>query len=131
MNEPKSSRAILEIIRDDGTISTDIQEILTQWHKEFSDSFAGLKDNIDLAFDDEFLENITQLKNDFEKLSPDQQQITSPCDSSKLNAQITLQEVEFAIKHSKLGKAFLLVPNEALKNPQATRLLHKLFNTCF
>ena len=131
LSEPKSSRAILEIIRNDGTISTDIQEILTQWHKDFSDCFAGLKDNIDLAFDDEFLDNITRLKNDFDQLSPEQQQSITPCDSSKLNDQITLEEVEFAVKNSKLGKAFLLVPNEALKNPQSIRLLHKLFNTCF
>ena len=62
LSEPKSKTEIFEIIRQDGTISSDIKEILTQWHTEFSECFAGLRDNIDLAFDDELLQNISNLK---------------------------------------------------------------------
>ena len=56
---------------------------------------------------------------------------SSPLDSSLLNADISLEEVSNAIDKSKCGKAFLFVPNEAMKNPQAKSLLHKLFNICF
>ena len=52
-------------------------------------------------------------------------------DSTLLNCEIQLNEVRGAIKNLKLGKAFLEVPNEALKNEQATLLLHKFFNICF
>ena len=48
-----------------------------------------------------------------------------------LNSKISFEEVANAIDSSKLGKAFLFVPNEALKNESAKRLLHKLFNVCF
>ena len=47
------------------------------------------------------------------------------------NCDITFDEVSKAIDSAKLGKAFLFVPNEALKNVQAKTLLHKLFNVCF
>ena len=55
----------------------------------------------------------------------------SQIECSNLNQEITLEDVQNAVNKSKLGKAFLLVPNEALKNPEAIRLLHKLFNVCF
>ena len=67
----------------------------------------------------------------FDSFTPEQQQDKSPFDSSNLNCEISLEEVVFAIKKAKLGKAFLLVPNEALKNTQAQHLLHKLSIFCF
>ena len=48
-----------------------------------------------------------------------------------MNSEITFDEVAAAINSAKLGKAFLFVPNEALKNDSAKKLLHKLFNVCF
>ena len=41
------------------------------------------------------------------------------------------KEVSDAIDRTKFGKAYLDVPNEALKNENATKLLHKLFSLCF
>ena len=102
------------------------KEVLTQWYTEFSECFAGLRDNIDLAFDDDFLQRINGLKIQFDALSPDQQEVQSNFECTNLNSEITLEEVQNAVNKSKLGKAFLLVPNEALNNPEAIRLLHKL-----
>ena len=51
--------------------------------------------------------------------------------SENLNCDISYDEVAAAVESAKLGKAFLFVPNEALKNDTAKRLLHKLFNVCF
>ena len=75
LSEPKTKTEIFEIIREDGTISCDKKEVLTQWYTEFSECFAGLRDNIDLAFDDEFLQKLTDLKSQFDALSPEQQEV--------------------------------------------------------
>ena len=105
--------------------------VLLKWYNDFSECFKGIKDDPDLVFDDEFLAEISKLKVDFEKLSNEEQVSCSPFDSSLLNADITLEEVSNAIEKSKCGKAFLFIPNEAMKNSQAKLLLHKLFNLCF
>ena len=67
----------------------------------------------------------------FDSLSSDEQEAKSSFDSTLLNCDITFEEVSAAIDSAKLGKAFLFVPNEALKNDQAKKLLHRLFNVCF
>ena len=131
LSDRKSSHVLLETIRDDGSISKDKKEVLLKWYNDFSECFRGIKDDPDLVFDDDFLEQISKLKFDFDKLSAEEQMSSSPFDSSLLNADITLDEVSNAIDKSKLGKAFLFVPNEAMKNPQAKLLLQKLFNICF
>ena len=41
LGNPPSSKAVLEIIRDDDSISTDIQEILAKWHNDISKLFSG------------------------------------------------------------------------------------------
>ena len=48
-----------------------------------------------------------------------------------INPDITYEEVSAAVDKSKLGKAYLEIPNEALKNDRAKKLLHKLFSICF
>ena len=131
LSEPKTKSEITEMIREDGSLSDNVKEILTHWHKEFSECFSGLRDNLDLAYDDNFLTHINNLKTQFNDLSPEQQQEFSSFDTKSINSEITLEEVDHAIKKAKLGKAFLLIPNEALKNTQAKNLLHKLFNICF
>jgi hypothetical protein len=131
LSDHKPSSIMMEIVREDGTISSDVAEILERWHKDFSQCFQGLKDDPDLAYDDEFLNKITHLKSEFDKLSPHDQQSNSAFDSTSLNSEITLEEVSNAIDKSKLGKAFLFIPNEAMKNQPAKKLLHKLFNLFF
>ena len=131
LSDRKSSSVLLEIIRQDGSISTDKREVLEKWCSDFSECFKGIKDDPDLVFDEDFLESIENLKRVFDKLSSGTQEAKSSFDSTMLNRDISYDEVSAAIDKAKLGKAFLFVPNEALKNNQAKVLLHKLFNICF
>ena len=48
-----------------------------------------------------------------------------------LNEPISLQEVFVAIDKAKSGKAFIEIPNEAIKNNNAKLLLHRFFRLCF
>ena len=48
-----------------------------------------------------------------------------------INSEINYDEVSVAIEKSKLKKAYLAIPNEALKNTNAKLLLTKFFNLCF
>ena len=131
LTERKQTKVILEIIREDKTISNDLKEVLQKWHLDFSKSFSGLKDNPENAFDDDFLAHIEKLKQQFEEMSPEDQRVGSPIDDSTINVDLTQQEVSQAIDRSKLGKAFLDVPNEALKNDQAKKLLYRFYSICF
>ena len=131
LSEPKSSKVILEIIRQDKSITTDIKEILERWHTDISGLFSGLRENPEMAYDDDFFKEICDLKNDFENLSNEQQEQFSEFDSSSINNEISLTEVSVAINKTKSGKSFLDIPNEALKNQTAKKLLHKFFNICF
>ena len=62
LSEPKSSKVILEIIRNDKSISTDIKEILTRWHSDISGLFSGVRENPELAYDDRFSSKSMTLK---------------------------------------------------------------------
>ena len=55
LSDRKSSSVLLEIIRQDGSISTDKKEVLERWCSDFSECFKGIKDDPDLVFDDTFL----------------------------------------------------------------------------
>ena len=131
LSDRKSSSVLLEIIREDGSISSDKKEVLEKWCSDFKQCFKGMKDDPDLVFDDEFFENIKNLKAKFDELSNDEQEAGSNFNSENLNCDISYDEVAAAVESAKLGKAFLFVPNEALKNDTAKKLLHKLFNVCF
>ena len=131
LSEPKSTKVLLEIIREDGSISTDVKEILFRWHSDFSKCFQGVQDNPDIVFDDEFYSHICELKSEFEQLSSVLQCESSPYDSSMLNCNITFEEVSSAIDKAKARKSYLDIPNEALKNPQAKQLLFHFFSICF
>ena len=131
LSEPKSNRVIMEIVNNDETISTDIKEILERWHSDISGLFSGLRDDPGLAFDDLFLQQISDLKNEFENLSNSQQQNASNLDSTAINSEFSTDEVNDAIIKSKQGKSYLDIPNEALKNEAAKKLLHRFFNICF
>ena len=52
------TRAALEVVREDESISTDIKEILQRWHRDISSLFSGLRDNPEFAFDEKFYEEI-------------------------------------------------------------------------
>ena len=54
LNNPPTARAALEIVREDETISRDLKEILERWFKDISSLFSGLREDPDIAFDDNF-----------------------------------------------------------------------------
>ena len=68
LSEPKSSKVIMEIIREDGKISSDVKDVLTRWYKDISGLFAGAKESPELVFDEEFLSQIQHLKSEFESI---------------------------------------------------------------
>ena len=129
LSEPKSIKATFQIIREDGTISSDVKEVLFKWYEDFSECFAGLREDPDLAFDDSFYEQVKKLKNDFEELDSSEQ--TSCYNTSKMNCDITLPEVSEAINRLPDGKSYLDIPGEALKSLEAKILLQKFFSRCF
>ena len=134
LGNPPTSRAALQIVRDDGSISADIKEVLERWHKDISNLFSGLRQNPTFAFDDSFYEEVVKKKSEFENIAneananADQEQEYS---SSKLNETISFAEVAASIDRVKLRKSYLQIPNEALKNKNAKLLFHKFFNLCF
>ena len=131
LGNPPSSKAVLEIIREDNSISTDIKEILVRWHSDISKLFSGLRDSPEFAFDDEFYNDIIEKKIEFESLSKAEQISASQYDTHNLNSEILYSEVSTCINNSKYKKAYLDIPNEALKNENAKLLLLKFFNLCF
>ena len=56
--DPPSTRTALEIVLEDGSISTDIKQILDRWYKDISRLFSGLRDNPEMAFNDLFYNEI-------------------------------------------------------------------------
>ena len=132
LNSPPS-RPPLEIVKTDQTISTNIREILERWHLDISRLFSGLRDNPEMAFDEGFYQEIIKKKEEFDKMEESEQQNFSDFEFSSdcLNSEITFQEVSKAIDKTKLGKAYLEIPNDVLKNFNAKTLLHKYFNLCF
>jgi hypothetical protein len=131
LSDPPSTKAVLEIIRADETISRDIQEILEKWQSDIAKLFSGIRENPEMAFDDDFFQEIFDKKNEFENFSFDEQAAQSTSSSEMLNHEFSFDEVSDAVDHSKLHKAYLQIPNEAMKNPNAKNLLHKFFNLCF
>ena len=82
LNNPPSSRAALEIVRADSTISNDLKEVLERWLSDISKLFSGIRDDPDMAFDDKFYEEILVKKSEFENLSKDDQEKTCSFDFS-------------------------------------------------
>ena len=86
-----------------------------------------------MAFNEAFYNEILTKKEEFENMTElNQQQFSNfEFSSDTLNSDITFADVSKAIDRSKLGKAYLDIPNDALKNQNAKLLLHKFFNLCF
>jgi hypothetical protein len=94
LSNPPSSRAALEIVRADETISRDLKEILERWLTDISKLFSGVRENPEMSFDDTFYEEIKSKKQQFENLSTYEQQQNSNYSSEQINA---FQEVSDAI----------------------------------
>ena len=68
----RPSKPILEIVKEDGTTSRKPEEIVEKWYKDISQLFSNLKDNPDLAFDEDLFREILIQKDEFEGLTPEE-----------------------------------------------------------
>ena len=132
LNSPPS-RPNLEIIREDGSVSRDTEEILNKWFTDISRLYSGVRDNPEMVFDEDFHREILARKAEFENISREANVNLSAGDlgTTLLNADITYNEVSSAIDNTRIGKAYLSIPNDVLKNENAKRILHKFFTVCF
>jgi hypothetical protein len=100
-----------EVILDDGSLSSDVDVVMSKWKLEFSSLFNNPKS--DCNTDHSFV-NV---------------------DESNLsyNNDISVLEVKKAIDCAKKGKANGIdeIPTEALQNDTSVMFLHSLFNICF
>ena len=131
LNNPTPPRVVLEIVRADNTISNDLKEIIERWHADISKLFSGIKDNPEIVYDEEFYSEIIRKKAEFESFTFEEQNTGNIYDPNMINSEITYSEVSEAIDNLKKNKAFLDIPNEALKNINSKLLLHKFFSLCF
>ena len=127
------SKPPLEVIMSDGSLSRDVKDVLVKWHEDISKLYSGLRQDPELAFDDDFYHEILSKKEEFERISENEKAELGfgNYNTEELNMALSLEEVSKAIDKCKLGKAYLEIPNEVLKNANAKLLLHKFFNICF
>ena len=124
LDNPPTAKAALEIIREDKSISTDMKEVLDRWYRDISGLFSGLQEDPELAFNEEFYQNILEKKREFEEMPFEEQNANNVFNTDEMNSEISYDEVSDAINSSKFKKAYLEIPNEALKNRNAKLLLH-------
>ena len=105
LSNPPSTKAVLEIVRADETISRDIKEILEKWQSEISKLFSGVRKNPEMAFDEDFFQEIIDKKNEFENLTPTEQILRSEYSPDMVNADISFDEVSKAVNSTKLKKS--------------------------
>ena len=67
LSEPKSSNATLEVTRENGSVTSNLNDVLKRWHLDISNLFSGIREKPDLAFNDKFYDDICKLKDHFEK----------------------------------------------------------------
>ena len=101
LSNPPTARAALEIIREDKTISRDLKEILERWYKDISGLFSGLHDDPEIAFNQEFYEEVLKKKNEFEEMPFEEQTSHGNYDTEEMNSEISYDEVADAINNSK------------------------------
>ena len=68
LSNPPSAKTALEIVRADGSISRETQEILSIWFKDISRLYSGLHDDLEMAYDEDFYSEVIRKKADFESL---------------------------------------------------------------
>ena len=102
-------------------INTDHNVVLNKWKEEYEKLYNPI--------------NVKpQGENSIKEEIDNELQVHHCSDNLNLmNSEITLSEVEFAVKQSKNKKAVGIdgIANELLKNNGVCRLLHSLFNLCF
>lgn len=107
LSDHKPNNAVLEVIKEDGSTSTDRQEVLDTWFMDYRKCFSGIREDSDVVIDDDFLREVSKLRSDFDKLAPDKHKTADCIDSTVLNTGITMEDVSRAVDRPKLRKAFL------------------------
>ena len=92
LNNFPDTKAALEIVREDQTISTDVREVLERWFRDISGLFSGLQEDPEVAFDDNFYREVLEKKNEFENLREEHHINEGDYDTSMLNADISYDE---------------------------------------
>ena len=104
-----------EVINDDQSISVDHNIVLNRWKTDF--------------------EQLLNSSQSVTEITPEPMSGVYPviCDTTTLNADITVDEVRFALVSAKKGKALGEdgIPIEVLHNDRCLAYLVNLFNVCF
>lgn len=110
----KSNKIPMEVKLDDGSISSNLKEVLSKWKNDFSNLF-----NIDIVAANV---NCNPTNNS------ETEEIGLP-----FNSCITLLDVKKALDSASRGKAFGCdgIPTEVLMNDASVLFLHSLYNICF
>ena len=92
LNNFPDTKAALEIVRDDKTISNDVHEVLERWFWDISRLFSGLQEDPEVVFDETFYQEVLEKKQQFENLEKEQEDSEEDSeedyDSSELNVDI-------------------------------------------
>ena len=123
----------IEIVKEDGSISHNIKEVLNRWFKDISGLYSEVKENPELNFNDEFYKKVVEKKEQFDRLvqasgGEPSQEINDP---EEINYEISYDEVSEAIDRNKDKISYLEIPSEVLKNVQMKLLFHKFYNTLY
>lgn len=103
----------MEVVLSTNSLEIRKEFVLKKWEQDFADLFSG--NHIPANFDDNFLREACELKDDLER-HMNQYGYSS---NIFLNSDITLEEVRTAIDQAKLKKAVGVeeIPYEVLKSP--------------
>lgn len=101
----------MEVLSDDGSVSTNLSDILGKWQDDFRSLFTNAGQSRDVETGNANDDNLQHTYNE----------------------HINIFEVKKAVDDAKMGKAagFDNIPTEVLKNDTAISFLHILFNICF
>ena len=119
----------IEIIKSDGTVSNQLEDVLQKWKNDYEKLFA---ENVNPSFDEAFLQDV-KTENELSEANMFTSNTTPPEGIDIMNDPISIQEVAKAVAAAKNDKAAGCdgLPSEVYKNDISIELLHKLFNACF
>ena len=128
----KTDSIPMEVINDDGSFSTNKDDVYKKWMGEFQNLFSKCQNN---DFNEEFMDDILALKQEFEDSNP--REIPNipnfEAFNADLNKNIEVDEILTVISNAKKGKSFGIdmLPNEVFFNANSVLLIHTLFEKCF